>query len=289
MGGTPTFVWRDQGRMTPAMARDWDSMAAAFLRDNGCRLLASSGIRTDQEQLDIWYDRYVPSNKVNGRRVYDWRWWNGILWARISSAGTVAQPRTSNHQLNVPAGRRGAVDARDSGSDPGVTRFGTARHAWMVRNGPRYGFNTDEGTAVNEAWHLRYMRDPFRSVPSPTPKPKPPIPEPSEPILEEVEMSDVHVIRDKARGEWTQLDPDVGLDLPRVVAGKDAEFRTEKTPGGVVNVYRGFMVTNDPAVGNAWSRTFCRAYKNVPLDLTAKDYVDAQRESSRLSVERHPQ
>lgn len=179
------FVWVDQARMTPAMAHDFRAMASAFKRDTRCTLHARSGIRLESEQLAIWYQRMVRSSQVNGRRVYEWRWWQGVLWARISSAGSVAQPRTSNHELDVSAGRRGAADVYDSGSDAGVTRFGTSRHLWMVVHGPEYGFSSDEGIRVNEAWHKRYTRDPHRSIPSAPAKPKPkPTPKPT-PIQEE--------------------------------------------------------------------------------------------------------
>lgn len=165
MGGGEPWVYVDQARMTPAMAYDFRQMRSAFKRDTGCVLQASSGIRTDAEQTKIWNERMVPSNRVNGRRVYEWRWWLGILWARISPAGPVAQPGSSNHQVNVSAGRYGAVDVRDSCSSPGVTSFGNVRHRWMVDNGPKYGFSSDEGNRIGEAWHKRYTRDPFRNVP----------------------------------------------------------------------------------------------------------------------------
>lgn len=158
-----TYVWRNQARMTPAMAYDFDAMAAEFRRVHGVDLLGTSGVRLDAEQLAIWHERMVPSSQVNGRKVYEFRWWNGILWARISPAGTVAPPGSSNHQLS--AGRKGAADLRDSGTDPGVTRFGTVRDKWLRANAPRWGYNGDEGKAVGEPWHYRYTRDPYRSVP----------------------------------------------------------------------------------------------------------------------------
>jgi len=178
VGGVVAWVWVNQARMTAAMAQDFRAMAAEFRRVFGVLLLGTSGVRTDQEQEAIFRERYVPSNQVNGRKVYDYRWWRGVLWARISSAGTVAAPGTSNHQ--IAAGRRGAVDLRDSGNDPGVTRFGTRRNKWLQANAPRWGFNADEGRNVGEAWHYRYVRDPWRAVlPTVTPgKPTPPKPEP---------------------------------------------------------------------------------------------------------------
>lgn len=167
MGGEATWVWRDQARMTPAMAWDWDAMARDFYAAFGVHLLGSSGVRTDAEQEGFWYARYIPSNQVRpGQRVYDRRWWRGVLWARISSEGTVAPPGESNHQINVNAGRFGAVDLRDSGGDPGASRFGTIRNWWLRSNAPRYNFDADEGVRVNEAWHYRYTANPWRAAPA---------------------------------------------------------------------------------------------------------------------------
>lgn len=160
-----TWVWRDGARLTPAILRDLNALNDEFRRVWGVDLLASSGIRTDDEQERIFRDRYVPASQVNGRRVYDFRWWNGVQWARISAAGTVAVPGTSNHQLG--GGRLGAVDVRDTGSDAGVLTAGSPRARWLVANAPRFGFSTDEGYSVREPWHLRYLRDPWADASAP--------------------------------------------------------------------------------------------------------------------------
>lgn len=162
-----TWVWRDGSRLTPVILANLNRLDAEFYAVWGVRILASSGIRTDAEQEAIFRERYVPVSQVNGRRVYDYRWWNGIQWARISSAGTVAAPGSSNHQINVAADRRGAVDVRDSGADAGILTAGSPRARWLVANAPRFGFNTDEGYAVGEPWHLRYLWDPWADAPAP--------------------------------------------------------------------------------------------------------------------------
>lgn len=208
MGGAITLVWVDQARMTPAMAADFRAMAAEFRRVWGVDLLGTSGIRLDSEQERIFRERYVPNSQVNGRRVYDRRWWNGVLWARISSAGTVAVPGSSNHQLGY--GRRGAVDLRDGGSDPGVTRFGTRRNLWLRANAWRWGFNPDEGVAVNEAWHYRYTRDPYRAAPLPpvVKPPTPPAPPKPKPVPEPTTLGDIMAFKSIAIGYRPDPDED---------------------------------------------------------------------------------
>ena len=79
-----TYTTRNGKRVEVNVAAAFDRMAAAFARDTGYQLLIRSGTRTAQEQINIFKARYVPSNQVGGRRVYDYRRWNGTLWARIS-------------------------------------------------------------------------------------------------------------------------------------------------------------------------------------------------------------
>ncbi len=168
-----TWLWRDGARLTPAILRDLEALNDEFRRVWGVEILASSGIRTDDEQERIFRERYVPASQVNGRRVYDFRWWNGVQWARISAAGTVAVPGSSNHQLG--GGRKGAVDVRDTGADAGVLTAGSPRARWLVDNAPRFGFSTDEGYSVREPWHLRYLRDPWADVAAPASLPAQPV------------------------------------------------------------------------------------------------------------------
>lgn len=159
--GAEIWAFRDGQRLTPAMAQDWDALNADFHRRTGCWLRVRSGIRTDEEHLAIWYARYTLS--PNGRRVYDTRWWNGRLWYRVSSAGTVAVPSTSNHQINIARGQRGALDIYDTGSDAGVLTRGSWRANVFDQIAPFYGFDS-EGYNFGETWHKRYNRDPFRAV-----------------------------------------------------------------------------------------------------------------------------
>lgn len=163
MGGSPGYVYRDGQRLTPAMLYDFLQLDKEFFERTGCHLKISSGIRTDEEHLAIWYARYTRT--PNGRRVYDTRWWNGALWYRISPEGTVATPGTSNHQINVAAGRMGALDLYDTGSDAGILTRGSFRANVFDEIAPKYGYDS-EGYAFQENWHKRYNRNPWRAIPA---------------------------------------------------------------------------------------------------------------------------
>jgi len=150
------FVYEtiDGQRVENSVGAAFRRMAADFQAATGCSLHISSGTRTDAEQEAIFRARYVLAGQVNGRRVYDTRWWAGQMWYRISSAGTVAPPGSSNHQEGGPNGPR-SIDVYDSGADAGVTRFGTRRNQWMHDNAHRYEFE-NEGEKFNEAWHKTF-------------------------------------------------------------------------------------------------------------------------------------
>lgn len=160
------WVFHDGQRLTPAMLQDFLALDADFARrTGGVHLKIRSGVRTDAEQERFWYDRMVLAHQVRGRRVYETRWWNGQLWYRISSAGTVAPPKQSNHQIDVAAGRRGALDLYDTGSDAGILTRGSFRANVFDQIAPFYGYDS-EGYAFAETWHKRYNRDPWRRVAS---------------------------------------------------------------------------------------------------------------------------
>ncbi|QWS69689.1 endolysin [Microbacterium phage WilliamStrong] len=154
-----TFVERDGQRLTPYMLYQINRLAAAFYAVFGVYLLVTSGIRTAEEQERIFRERYTLT--PNGRKVYDTRWWNGRLWYRISSAGTVAVPRTSNHEIQ---GTKAAVDLRDSGRDAGVSVAGSRRSNWLRANAPAYGL-VASGFGFGEAWHYDVLNI-FAAVPS---------------------------------------------------------------------------------------------------------------------------
>jgi hypothetical protein len=191
------YVYRNGSRLTPLMAYWFDRLDAAFFERWGLHLIVSSGIRLRSEQEAIFRSRYVTAGNVNGRRVYDTRWWKGVLWYRISSAGTVAQPDSvyANHVIENSG--YGAIDIRDTGTDAGVLTAGSARDRWLhqiVDGKPRiehYKYS-NEGDGFGERWHKKFLLNPWG------PAPKPPKPEP-EPKKEEQEML---FVRSKKTNNW---------------------------------------------------------------------------------------
>ena len=150
MGGTPNFVFRDGSRLTPYMFYQIERLSADLNSIFGVRIIVSSGIRVPQEQIDIFLERYVTAGNVRGRRVYDTRVWNGVRYYRISSAGTVAVPGTSNHEIQ---GSKAAVDIRDTGGDAGITVASSRRGRWIRENAWRYGLIAS-GDGFGEGWHF---------------------------------------------------------------------------------------------------------------------------------------
>lgn len=165
----------DGQRVELNVAADYKRMRAAFEKAfPGITLKVTSGTRTTAEQTAIFRARFVIGSQVKGRRVYETRWWNGTLWYRISSAGTVANPKSSNHEEAGPNGPR-SLDLRDTGADPGITRRGTKRDKWMEKHADEFDFE-NEGYRFAEAWHKtnRGVIGKYDAgKPATTPKPKP--------------------------------------------------------------------------------------------------------------------
>lgn len=106
-----------------------------------------SGDREYDEQVAIFLARYVPSNQVNGRRVYDFRWWEGRQWARISPAGTVAAPsRTAPHVAKIAADLGWPYNDRS-----------TAAHRRLQQIAPGLGLDWT-GRNFGEDWHWETTR-----------------------------------------------------------------------------------------------------------------------------------
>lgn len=161
-----TYVYRDGARLTPYMKYQIDRLDAAFYRRFKLHLIVSSGIRTHQEQIDIFLRRYTTN--PGGRRVYtrngrpDIRYWQGRKYYRIDPVGTVAVPGTSNHEVQ---GTTAAVDLRDTGKDPGVLTMGTERARWLKAEVESGKYDMDpEGYNFAEAWHFR-VRNINKAVP----------------------------------------------------------------------------------------------------------------------------
>lgn len=158
-----SYVYRDGARLTPYMLYQIERLNADFKKRWGCEIKVTWGIRTHQEQINIFLQRYVTAANVKGRKVYDTRVWNGVRYYRISAAGTVAVPGYSNHEIQ---GNVGAVDLRDTGSDAGVATWGSARANWLAANAATYDMDW-EGKNFGEAWHYR-CHNIFKAVPGET-------------------------------------------------------------------------------------------------------------------------
>jgi len=150
-----TWVFRDGARLTPWMAYRIDQLNVDFKKAFGYRVIVSSGVRTEAEQKAIFLARYVRYADVRGRRVYDTRWWNGVLWYRVSAAGTVAAPNSpqANHQIQ---GTKGAVDIRDNGPDAGIMTASSKRGRWIRQNASKYDLVAD-GDGFGEGWHFAML------------------------------------------------------------------------------------------------------------------------------------
>ena len=148
-----TFVMRNGSRLTPYM---YD-----LHRLFGVEVIVTSGIRLHQEQIDIFLKRYVLAGEVRGRRVYDTRVWRGVRYYRISSAGTVAPPGESNHEIQ---GTTAAVDLRDTGTDAGITVKNSVRGKWFRQNCHNYDM-VMTGDSFGEGWHSD-IKNIYNAVPS---------------------------------------------------------------------------------------------------------------------------
>jgi hypothetical protein len=72
------YVYRDGSRLTPYMLYQIERLNSELRRLFGVGLIVTSGIRTYEEQVKIFLERYVVASQVRGRRVYDTRVWNGV-------------------------------------------------------------------------------------------------------------------------------------------------------------------------------------------------------------------
>lgn len=161
MGGTPQFVFRNGQRLTLWMLYIINLLDRDLFALFGVHVIVSSAIRTYEEQKRIFLERYVTAGNIRGRRVYDTRVWNGVRYYRISSAGTVAVPGSSNHEIQ---GTKAAVDLRDTGGDAGITVRTSARGRWIRQNAHKYGL-VASGDGFQEGWHFDILNI-FRTPPT---------------------------------------------------------------------------------------------------------------------------
>ncbi|QNL30255.1 lysin A [Microbacterium phage ClearAsMud] len=155
------YVYINGARLTAWMAYILGVLSNDLYRTFGVWLVITSAIRTYAEQERIFRERYVTAGNINGRRVYDTRMWNGVRWYRISAAGTVAVPGTSNHEIQ---GTKAAVDLADTGRDAGVATAGSVRSNWLRARAHLYGM-VASGFGFGEAWHYDILNI-FQTPPS---------------------------------------------------------------------------------------------------------------------------
>lgn len=126
-----TYTYINGERVETSVARAFEALRAEFKRVWGLDLLVSSGTRTREEQAGLY-------------QIY------------LNGGTLAAPPGQSNHEEYGPRGPR-ALDVRDSGGDPGVTRQGTARANWLRANASRFGFDpAGYGFRQIEPWHIEY-------------------------------------------------------------------------------------------------------------------------------------
>lgn len=157
MGGIEYVYWPGTTtRLTPWMFYCLKKLDADLQSKFGVRLSLDSsgtqrGIRTSQEQIDLFLSRYWQEFNPNIKGPFnDVRWWRGKRYVRHSGLGTVAQPGTSNHEIQ---GTSAAVDLADSGG-PGIGTMGSERSNWLRANAGNYGL-IPEGFNFKEAWHYK--------------------------------------------------------------------------------------------------------------------------------------
>jgi hypothetical protein len=117
-GASIPLVSRQGHQMHAALARDWDRMVEAAARD-GVRLTITSGYRSVAHQRRLWEEALRKYGSEAAAR----RW--------------VAPPGRSNHQQGK------ALDIANNGG----------AHAWLRRNGHRFGFHQPMSW---EPWHWEH-------------------------------------------------------------------------------------------------------------------------------------
>ena len=110
------------GRLWTEAALTWLAMRAEFIADGGHP------------------DEFVPGGPASSARSYEQQAALKREWAARGQPQKAATPGTSNHGWGI------AVDCP----------FPRAQ-AWLLRNGPRFGWSHDEGARVGEPWHFRYV------------------------------------------------------------------------------------------------------------------------------------
>lgn len=215
MGGTINYVHRDGSRLTPWMLYVINRANVEFKARFGCELLVTSGIRTHQEQIDIFLSKFRVQ-WAGGGPYGDVRWWQGKRYVRHAGGGTVAAPGTSNHEVQ---GTKAAVDLRDSGRDAGVATGGNARANWLRANAARLGL-VPSGYGFGEPWHYD-IPDIFRTPPA---TPAGGASKPAAPTPKEIIMATEVIVTDKDNNGKALSDRDRRVAFVNTESGFSCDF-----------------------------------------------------------------
>jgi len=265
MGGITYVYWPGtKTRLTPWMLYCLQKLDADLQRLFKVRLMLDSsqtqrGIRTYQEQVDLFLSRYRV--QAFGKGPYgDARGWKGKRYVRHSGLGTVAQPGTSNHEIQD--NYYGAIDLADTGG-PGIGTEGSARSNWLRANAAKYGLQP-EGFKFDEAWHYR-VPNIFQAVPSGGGSVTPPKPTPLPPLPEGKTMSDVkqiHWMKDsKTVGGRALIIPGTPWAVPFTEAGstyanRSAEqFDTGNSVEYTQSLFKAFLAAAERCAPNTLTIT----------------------------------
>ncbi|MDQ1113923.1 hypothetical protein QE418_003371 [Microbacterium testaceum] len=124
-----------------------ETASAILVAEGYPAIVVVDGDRSYDKQVQVFLERYVLVGNVGGRRVYDFRWWEGRQYARVSPEGTVAAPsRTAPHVARLAADLGWPYNNRSTGA-----------HRRLQQIGPGLGL-TWTGVNFGEDWHWESSR-----------------------------------------------------------------------------------------------------------------------------------
>lgn len=115
-----------------------------LVREGHPPITVVSGDREFADQESLFRERYVRAGDIRGRRVHDIKRWDGQLWYRVSSDGTVAVPGTSLHETRRAADLGYPYNNRNTAAHRRLQQIaGSHGIVWTGRN-------------FDEDWHWEY-------------------------------------------------------------------------------------------------------------------------------------
>ena len=191
-----------------------------------------------------------------------------------------AYPGTSSHGGTYNGVEAGALDIGNWGAIGQEAFFDLSRRA-----GFQPGYFDGTGGRPDEPWHIIDW----------SPWDAPEVPDPPAPATETSEEDDMFkpslFSRGTAAFDGSLIHPDFGVDL------KPGDSRTAIVKDGgkeyVVRTFRGFMVTNSPAVFQRWAYMYAPTLDLAKVTAPGTDadkaaaYIGVQAEATRVSLEMH--